>query len=54
MDIATLVTPGDAIAWHRNLIAQKCDGSARRKPGRPVIKKELAALVVRMAEENND
>lgn len=54
MEIATLVTPATLLAWHRKLIAQKYDGSARRKPGRPVTKKELAALVVRMAEENLD
>src|SRR3954468_12976715 len=33
--------------------AQKYDGSARRKPGRPVTKKDLAGLVVRMAAENH-
>ncbi len=54
MEIATLVTPATLLAWHRNLIAQKYDGSARRKRGRPVTKKELAALVLRMAEENHD
>jgi hypothetical protein len=53
MEIATLVTAGTLLAWHRNLIAQKYDGSARRKPGRPVTKKELAALMVRMAAENH-
>src|SRR5690242_16005110 len=51
-EIATLVTPATLLAWHRKLIAQKYDGSARRKPGQPVTRKELAALVVRMAEEN--
>src|SRR5437764_356257 len=50
MEIATLVTPATLLAWHRNLIAQKYDGSARRKSGRPVTKKDLAALVVRMAQ----
>ncbi|HEY1214669.1 MAG TPA: integrase core domain-containing protein [Bryobacteraceae bacterium] len=54
MEVATLVTPATLLTWHRNLIAQKYDGSARRKPGRPVTKKELAALVVRMAQENRD
>jgi len=54
MEIATLVTPTTSLAWHRKLIAQKYDGSARRKPGRPVTRKDLAALVVRMAEENRD
>ena len=54
MEITTLVTPAALPAWHRKLVAQKYDGSARRKPGRPVTKKEPAALVVRMAEENHD
>ena len=54
MEIATLVTPATLLGWHRKLIAQKYDGSARRKPGRPFAKKDLAALVVRMAEENRD
>src|SRR5947199_7112032 len=52
--VATLVTSDTLLAWHRKLIAQKYDGSARRKPGRPLTKNDLAALVVRMAEENHD
>ena len=52
--VATLVTPDTLLAWHRKLIAQKYDGSARRKPGRPFTKNDLAALVVRMAQENYD
>jgi len=43
---ATLLT------WHRKLIAQKYDGSALRKPGRPLTSTEITKLVVRMAEEN--
>jgi len=53
-EVATIVTPETLLAWHRKLIAQKYDGSARRKPGRLATKKDLAALVVRMAEENHD
>lgn len=53
-EIATLVSPATLLAWHRRLIAQKYDGSTRRKPGRPVTKKGLEVLVVRMAEENRD
>jgi putative transposase len=30
MEIATLVTPATLLSWHRKLIAQKYDGSARR------------------------
>src|SRR4051795_4074750 len=51
-ELATLVTPDTLLAWHRKLIAQKYDGSERRRPGRPRTRPELEALVVRMAEEN--
>jgi hypothetical protein len=34
------------------LIAQKYDGSGKRKPGRPRKADEIEALVVRVAEEN--
>jgi hypothetical protein len=32
-EIATMVTPETLLAWHRKLIAQKYDGTARRAPG---------------------
>jgi putative transposase len=52
-EVATIVTPDTILAWHRKLIAQKCDGSQQRQaPGRPKIDEELEALVVRMAQEN--
>src|SRR3954462_11770216 len=51
-EVATLVTPDTLLAWHRKLIAQKYDGSERRRPGRPRTRPELEALVVRIAEEN--
>jgi putative transposase len=50
--IATIVTPNTLLAWHGRLIAKKYDGSAFRTPGRPVTAKEIAALVVRIAQEN--
>ena len=50
--VATIVTPETLLAWHRKLIAQKYDGSSFRKLGRRPTPKEVAALVVRMAEEN--
>jgi transposase InsO family protein len=53
-EIATLVTPETLLRWHRNLIANKYDGSARRRPGRPATAREIEALVVRMAAENRD
>ena len=51
-EVATIVTPETLLAWHRKLIAQKYDGSKFRTPGRPPTTTEIAALVVRMAEEN--
>jgi putative transposase len=52
-EVATLVTPDTILAWHQKLIAHKFDGSQQRKAlGRPKIDQELAALVVRMAQEN--
>jgi putative transposase len=52
--VATIVTPETLLAWHRKLIAEKYDGSASRRPGRPRTVPEVRALVVRMAEENRD
>src|SRR3989441_7793734 len=52
-DVATIVKPDTILGWHRQLVAQKCEGSQQRKaPGRPTIDPELEALVVRMAQEN--
>src|SRR5262249_9979076 len=52
--VATIVTPETLLAWHRKLIAEKYDGSASHRPGRPRAAGEVEALVVRMAEENRD
>ena len=50
--VATIVTPETLLAWHRKLIARKYDGSALRTPGGRRTRDEVAAIVVRMAEEN--
>src|SRR6478752_3078097 len=34
-EVATIVTPETLLAWHRKLIAQKYDGSGKRRPGAP-------------------
>jgi putative transposase len=52
VEMATIVTPQTLLAWHRRLVANKYDGSARRSPGRPPTTKEIEELVVRMATEN--
>ena len=52
-DVATIVKPDTILGWHRQLVAQKFDGSPQRKaPGRPMIDPELEALIIRMAQEN--
>src|SRR3989442_734555 len=44
-DVASIVKPDTILAWHRKLIAQKFDGSQKRKaPGRPPVDAELEAL----------
>jgi putative transposase len=54
VEMATIATPQTLLSWHRKLIANKYDASARRSPGRPTTAKEIEALVVRMATENRD
>ena len=51
-EIDTLVTPDTLLRWHRQLIARKCDGSEKRRPGRPRTAIEIEKLIVRMAREN--
>ena len=52
-EVAQIVKPETILGWHRKLVAQKFDGSQRRKaPGRPTIDQELEALIVRIAQEN--
>ena len=52
-EVAKIVTPDTILAWHRKLVAQKCDGSQQRQSlGRPKIDPELEALIVRMARDN--
>ena len=52
-EIATLFTPDTILRWHRQLIAQKWDYSARRgKVGRPATPQDVADLVLQFAKEN--
>ena len=40
-EVASIVKPDTILAWHRKLVAQKCDGSTQRKAlGRPPIDPE--------------
>jgi transposase InsO family protein len=51
-ELETLVTPDTLLRWYRRLVAAKYDGSDRRSPSRPRIAIDIAALVLRMASEN--
>jgi hypothetical protein len=50
-EVATIVTPETLPGWHRQLIAQKYDGSRQRGRGRPRKSEEIEDLVVRIAKK---
>jgi putative transposase len=43
MQVAGIVTPDTILRWYRKLIAEKYDGSPRRRRGRPTMRREIAA-----------
>ena len=52
-EITRVAKPDTLLAWYRQLVAHKFDGSRRRGyPGRPRISPEVEALVIRLAREN--
>ena len=51
-DVAGIVTPDTILRRYRLLIANKYDGSNKRRVGRPSTKPDIVSLVVRMAQEN--
>src|SRR4029077_2090333 len=51
-DVAGIVTPDTILRWYRRLVANKYDGSTKRRVGRPSTKPDIVSLVVRMAQEN--
>ena len=50
--VVGIITPDTVLRWYRRLVAKKYDGSTRRRRGRPSTKPDIAALVVRLANEN--
>jgi len=52
--VARIAKPDTILAWYRKLVAEKFDGSKRRRsPGRPRTSPEIEDLVVRLARENS-
>ena len=52
--VARLAKPDTILAWYRRLVAEKFDGSKRRRPpDRPRTSPEIEDLVVRLARENS-
>src|ERR1019366_2265157 len=52
LKLDTIVSPDTLLRWHRRLVAQKWNYAHRRGPGRPGIMREIAELIIRMAQEN--
>src|SRR6266581_6623212 len=47
------VTPDTIVRWHRDIIRRRwARTSARNKPGRPATRRNIKALVLRLASEN--
>ena len=46
-----LITPGTVLRWHRRLVARKW--TCPHRTGRPPVSAEIAALIERLATENN-
>ena len=43
------------LGWHRRLVANKFDGSKKRRyPGPPAVDRAVEALVIRIATDNRD
>ena len=52
MSIGPIITPDTLVRWYRKLVAEKYDGSKRRKLGRPRTASSIEQLVLRMSREN--
>jgi len=46
------VSPQTVLRWHRELVRRKWTFRGKRRPGRPRLAREIAAMVLRLAREN--
>src|ERR1041384_340993 len=52
-EICTVFTPDTILRWHRQLVAEKWDHSAKRaSAGRPATPQEVVDLILKFAREN--
>ncbi|MEP7305141.1 MAG: hypothetical protein ABJA98_06455 [Acidobacteriota bacterium] len=51
-DVAGIVTPDTILRWYQRLIANKFDGSTKRRVACPSTKPDIVSRAVRMAQEN--
>jgi hypothetical protein len=50
-----LVSPDTIVRWHRDIVRRRWDArSIRGKTGRPATRRNIKALVLRLARENTD
>ena len=50
-----LVTPDTVLRWHRDIVRRRWAASAKHgRSGRPATRRNIKALVVRLAKENPD
>src|SRR5712692_10354781 len=45
-----IITPGTLLRWHRRLVAKRW--TYARRAGRPPLRREIRALVIRLARDN--
>ena len=50
--VCEIAKPATILAWFRNLVAKKYDGSDKRGPGRPRTDAEIRKLVIEIAKSN--
>ena len=51
-EVCEIVKPATILAWFRDLVAKKYDGSQKRGPGRPRTDEEIRDLVIELARDN--